>query len=61
MTCSVTYLVMLFDVVTRSAFMRCSFIIRGKKCFAAGSGTDDDDDDDDDDDNSASRINSKLL
>jgi len=54
MTYWVTYLVILFDV-TLSAFMRCSFIITAKKCFAAGSGTDDNDD------NSPSRINSKLL
>jgi len=55
MTYSVTYLVILFDVVTRSALMRCSFIITAQKRFSAGSGTDDNDD------NSARRINSKIT
>lgn len=34
------YLVILFVVVTRSALMRCSFIVKPKDCVSVGDGSD---------------------
>jgi hypothetical protein len=37
---AVAYLVILFVVVTRSALMRCSFIVKTKDCVSVGNGSD---------------------
>lgn len=37
---AIAYLVILFVVVTRSALMRCSFIVKPKDCVSVGNGSD---------------------